>query len=136
LPFEILFVTENFPAGGHAAATRVYERASYWVKAGHEVTVLTCFPNFPQGNYIGLPAVFVRRQCHGRNSRNRLPTYVARNEGFFRRTLDFVSFMMGEHYIRLCSCRGPDVVWQLRRSFSPLVAGWVIGGLKRRPFRL
>ena len=46
---HILFLTENFPPETNAAATRVFERACYWVKWGHEVTVVTCAPNFPIG---------------------------------------------------------------------------------------
>ena len=36
---RILFLTENFPPETNAAATRVFERACYWAKWGHEVTV-------------------------------------------------------------------------------------------------
>ena len=46
---KILFLTENFPPETNAAATRVFERALYWVKDGHAVTVITSAPNFPQG---------------------------------------------------------------------------------------
>ena len=46
---RILFITENFPPETNAAATRVFERALYWVQDGHDVTVITSAPNFPQG---------------------------------------------------------------------------------------
>ncbi len=46
---RILFFTENFPPETNAAATRVFERAVYWARWGHEVTIITCFPNFPDG---------------------------------------------------------------------------------------
>ncbi|MDP6882592.1 MAG: glycosyltransferase WbuB, partial [Rhodospirillales bacterium] len=46
---HILFLTENFPPETNAAATRVYERACFWVDWGHRVTVVTCAPNFPRG---------------------------------------------------------------------------------------
>ncbi len=45
----ILFLADNFPPEKNAQASRVYERACYWVKWGHEVTVITCAPNFPEG---------------------------------------------------------------------------------------
>jgi hypothetical protein len=47
---NILFLSENFPPETNAAATRVFERACYWVKAGHRVTVITTAPNFPEGH--------------------------------------------------------------------------------------
>src|SRR4051794_38714574 len=46
---KILFLADNFPPEKNAQASRVYERACYWAKWGHDVTVLTCFPNFPEG---------------------------------------------------------------------------------------
>ena len=46
---RILFLTDNFPPEVNAPATRTYEHCKEWVKLGHEVTVITCFPNFPKG---------------------------------------------------------------------------------------
>ena len=46
---KILFLTDNFPPEGNAPATRTYEHTVNWVKAGHQVTVITCAPNFPEG---------------------------------------------------------------------------------------
>ena len=51
---NILFLADNFPPERNAQASRVYERACYWQRWGHEVTVITCFPNFPEGKlYFG-----------------------------------------------------------------------------------
>ena len=33
----------------NAPATRTFEHCSEWVKEGVDVTVITCFPNFPRG---------------------------------------------------------------------------------------
>ncbi len=46
---NILFLADNFPPEKNAQASRVYERACYWAQWGHGVTVLTGFPNFPEG---------------------------------------------------------------------------------------
>ena len=46
---NILFFSDNYPPETNAAATRVHERAVYWAKWGHQVTVITCAPNFPHG---------------------------------------------------------------------------------------
>ena len=92
---RILFLTENFPPEVNAAATRVHERAIYWVRAGHEVTVVTCFPNFPQGRlYPGWRQRLWRIDWVDGMRVVRLPTYIARNEGILRRSADFLSFMM------------------------------------------
>jgi len=134
MALKILFITENFPPEVNAAATRVHERACYWVAAGHEVTVLTCFPNFPQGKiYPGYRQSSYDVSVLDGIRVIRLPTYVARNEGFFRRTLDFVSFMMVSIAASLF-VRRPDVVMATSPQFFSAVAGWAIAFLKRRPF--
>ena len=46
---HILFLTDNFPPETNAPATRTFEHARAWVRAGHKVTVITGVPNFPQG---------------------------------------------------------------------------------------
>jgi hypothetical protein len=45
---KILFLTDNFPPEVNAPANRTYEHCREWVKAGAQVTVITCAPNFPK----------------------------------------------------------------------------------------
>lgn len=131
---HILFLTENYPPEVNAAATRVYERAVYWVRAGHRVTVLTCFPNFPQGRiYPGYRQRPWQRETVDGIEVIRLPTYVSRNEGFARRTLDFVSFMVAA-VIASPFLRRPDVVVATSPQFFAAVAGWLVSLVKWRPF--
>lgn len=131
---RILFITENFPPEVNAAATRVYERACYWVKAGHEVIVLTCFPNFPQGRlYPGYRQFPYSRELIDGIVVIRLPTYIARNEGFLRRILDFVSFMLVSSFAA-CFVRRPDVVVATSPQFFAAVAGRIASVARRRPF--
>ena len=49
---HILFLTDNFPPEGNAPAIRTFEHAKEWVKKDTKVTVITCAPNFPEGEYI------------------------------------------------------------------------------------
>ena len=46
---HILFVSQYFPPEMGAPAARVHELAREWRRAGHRVTVLTAFPNHPDG---------------------------------------------------------------------------------------
>ncbi len=46
---KILYVSQYFPPEMGAPAARAAELARYWVEDGHEVTVLTGFPNHPTG---------------------------------------------------------------------------------------
>ena len=46
---NILYVSQYFPPEMGAPAARVSELARHWVRGGHQVTVLTGFPNHPTG---------------------------------------------------------------------------------------
>ena len=92
---RILFLTENWPPETNAAATRVYERAVYWVRWGHEVTILTTAPNFPEGKlFAGYRNDWYRRETVDGITVVRVKTFITANRGTFLRTLDFVSFMV------------------------------------------
>jgi colanic acid biosynthesis glycosyl transferase WcaI len=131
---KILFLTENFPPETNAAATRVYERALYWIKSGHQVTVITCAPNFPEG------ALFDGYQNCWRQTENmsgiqvvRVKTYISENRGIVRRSLDFLSFgFMG--FINGIFLPRPDIVAATSPQFFAVVAGWGIAAFRRLPF--
>ncbi len=46
---RILYLTQYFPPEAGATQTRAYEMANNWVRLGHQVTILTEFPNHPSG---------------------------------------------------------------------------------------
>ncbi|MHC8508095.1 MAG: glycosyltransferase family 4 protein [Rhodospirillales bacterium] len=131
---NILFLTENFPPETNAAATRVYERAVYWAKWGHNVTVITCHPNFPEGRlYDGWPNPWTSRAVMDGINVVRVKTFIAANRGVARRTLDFMSFGAAGLFAAL---RGPkpDVIAATSPQFFAAVAGWAAGALRRVPF--
>lgn len=131
---RILFLTENFPPEVNAAATRVYERARYWRQWGHDVTIITSNPNFPQGNiYAGWSNRWYCVQDYEGLRVVRVKTYIAANEKVLRRTLDFVSFMLSGFVASLFQPR-PDVVVATSPQFFTAVAGWLVGAVRRVPF--
>ena len=46
---KILFITDNFTPETNAPASRTHDHCKEWVKKGAHVTVITSFPNFPEG---------------------------------------------------------------------------------------
>ena len=46
---KILFLSHYFPPEVNAPATRTFEHCVRWARAGHDVTVVTCAPNCPDG---------------------------------------------------------------------------------------
>ena len=131
---RILFLTENFPPETNAAATRVFERAVYWVKAGHEVTVITCAPNFPHGRlFEGYRNAWHQTEEMSGIHVVRVKTYIAANQGVILRSFDFLSFL----FTGLCAALTqpkPDVIAATSPQFFAAVAGWAASGVRRRPF--
>ena len=90
---NILFLTDNFPPEVNAPASRTFDHAREWVKAGHVVRVITCFPNFPQGKvYDGYKNKLYQREKIEGIEVIRVWSYITANKGFLKRTLDFISF--------------------------------------------
>src|SRR6186997_2863966 len=107
---HILFLTDNFPPERNAPASRVYEHACYWVKWGHEVTVLTCTPNFPEGRvYEGYRNRWYQVEIVQGIRVVRVKTFITSNEGALLRTLDYVSFMVASFFAGMIQKR-PDVI--------------------------
>ncbi len=131
---RILFFSDNFPPETNAAATRVYERAVYWVKWGHEVTVITCAPNFPHGElFDGYNNSWYQVEFLSGIKVVRVKTYIAANQGVLRRSLDFVSYLFTGTIAGLFQPR-PDIVIATSPQFFAAVAGWLVAELKNRPF--
>jgi glycosyltransferase involved in cell wall biosynthesis len=90
---KLLFLTDNFPPEVNAPATRTFEHCVEWVKSGIDVTVITCFPNFPEGKLF---EGYHNRLCQVENIDGirvvRVITFITANEGLFKRTLDYISF--------------------------------------------
>lgn len=131
---HILFITENFPPERNASASRVYERACYWVKWGHQVTVITSVPNFPEGKvYPGYQNRWYQKETMDGIQVVRVKTFISANEGFFLRTLDFVSFMASAIAAGFFQQK-PDVVMATSPQFFAAVGGWAVSRIHRRPF--
>ncbi len=131
---NILFLSENFPPETNAAATRVYERACYWVKAGHRVTVITQAPNFPQGKlFPGYENSWRQFEDMDGIRIVRVKTFISPNRGVVLRSLDFLSFFLTAVWAGLKEPT-PDVIAATSPQFFAAVAGWVLGARKRVPF--
>src|SRR5438034_6783151 len=90
----ILFLSNNFPPERNAIASRVFERGRLWVESGHELTVITCAPHFPEGQiFEGYRNAWMRETKDGVQV-VRVPVYITANEGVAKRSLSFASYMV------------------------------------------
>ncbi|MCC6983206.1 MAG: glycosyltransferase family 4 protein [Bauldia sp.] len=131
---RILFLTDNFPPEVNAPASRTYEHSREWVAAGHEVTVVTCAPNFPKGRVFPgyRNRLWSRETVDGINV-IRVWSYISANEGFLKRTLDYASFMASAILAAPFLGRA-DLVVGTSPQFFAAIGAWMISALKRRPF--
>lgn len=131
---HILFLTDNFPPEVNAPATRTYEHCRIWAAAGHRVTVITCAPNFPKGEvFEGYRNRLWQREDMDGIDVIRVWTFITANEGFLRRSLDYISFMVTAIPAAL-AVRKVDILVATSPQFFCPCAGYVVGLLKRRPW--
>lgn len=131
---HILFLTDNFPPEGNAPATRTYEHAREWVKLGHKVTIVTGAPNFPEGKvFDGYENSWYSKSTLEGIEVRRVKTYITANEGFAKRILDFMSFMVSSFFAGLF-VKKPDVIIGTSPQFFTAVSAWALSAVRRKPF--
>ena len=131
---RILFLSDNFPPEVNAPATRTYEHCREWVKAGHQVTVITCNPNFPQGKLF---AGYRNRLLPQHETIDgievvRVWSYITANEGFVRRSLDYLSFALSSFLAGLF--RECDLIVATSPQFFTTWSAWALSRVKQRPW--
>lgn len=133
---HILFLSHYFPPEVNAPASRTYEHCKQWVKDGCEVTVVTCEPNHPRGKiYEGYKnRLYFVEHIDGIKV-VRIWTYVTANEGVFKRTLNYISYL-GAAIITVPFLRSADAVISTSPQFFNGLAGYFVSRIKRAPWIL
>ena len=131
---DILFISDNFPPEVNAPASRTFEHCREWVKAGCRVTVVTCAPNFPNGRvYEGYENRLFQEEVMDGIRVVRVWSYIAANEGFAKRIMDYVSFMAST--VAMSPRLGtPDVIVATSPQFFSACAAFLISRIKSRPY--
>lgn len=130
---KILFLTDNFPPEVNAPATRTFEHCKEWVAAGADVTVITGFPNFPQGKvYEGYRNRLRQVETIEGIKVIRVWSYITANQGFLRRTLDYLSFAFSSFLFGLF--QKADVIIATSPQFFTTWTAYLLSKLKRKPW--
>jgi colanic acid biosynthesis glycosyl transferase WcaI len=134
---KILYVSQYFPPEMGAPAARAIELSRHWAAAGHDVTVLTGFPNHPTGE---VPAEYrdkfrrlvIREQI---DDVNVVRTWLLPfpNRKAYERMLNYSSFCLSAAATGLFVKR-PDVVIASSPQLLVGLSGWWIARWKRVPF--
>jgi glycosyltransferase involved in cell wall biosynthesis len=134
---KILYVSQYFPPEMGAPAARAAELSRHWAASGHEVTVLTGFPNHPTGvvppEYrASFRRLVAREQTEGVNVfRTWLLPFPNRNA--YKRMLNYSSFCLSAASTGLFLAR-PDVVIATSPQLLVGLSGWWLAQWKRVPF--
>jgi len=134
---RILFLSHYYPPEVNAPATRTFDHCVRWARAGHDVTVLTCAPNCPNGAvYPGYRNAW-RRQVEYLDGVRvvRVWTWTAPNAGTIRRILNFLSYLLSAVLASIRLPR-PDVVAATSPQFFCGWAGVLVSRLRRVPLVL
>ena len=134
---RIAYLSHYFVPEPAAPAARVHEFARAWTRAGHQVSVITAFPNHPVGRippaYRGtwwttewIDGIRVLR-CW---------LYAVPNRGVARRGLDHLSFMATSVLLGMPRLGPVDVVVASSPPLFSALSGLLIARLKRVPFVL
>ncbi len=132
---RIAYFCQYFVPESAAPAARVSELAHEWTEAGHQVTVITGLPNHPTGvvpdEYRGV--VFRRERLRGVDVwRNWL--YATPNEGFIKKTLSHLSFMLSTLVLSVPRLRGHDVIIVSSPSFFVVITACLAHWIWRIPY--
>lgn len=130
---KILFLTDNFPPEVNAPANRTYEHCVEWVKKGADITVITCTPNFPKGKvFEGYKNKLYQKEIIDGITVIRVWSYIAANQGFLRRIIDYTSYAFMAFWASLFV--KTDIIMATSPQFFTAVSGYCAALFKRKPW--
>jgi colanic acid biosynthesis glycosyl transferase WcaI len=134
---KILYLSQYFPPEMGAPAARASELSRHWVDAGHEVTILTGFPNHPTGvvhpGYRKKLRRLVMREHVGKIDVVRTWLLPFPNRKAYERILNYSSFCLSAATTGMCVSR-PDVLIASSPQLLVALAGWWLSWINCVPF--
>jgi colanic acid biosynthesis glycosyl transferase WcaI len=134
---KILYVSQYFPPEMGAPAARVAELSHHWARMGHDVTVLTGFPNHPTGI---VPEDWRSRLRRLRYTETVDGVQIVRtwlwplpNRKAHERIRNYASFCVSAGITGL-ALHKPDVIIATSPQLLCALSGWWLAWWKRVPF--
>jgi len=104
---------------------------------GHDVRVVTGFPNYPDGKlYPGYGLKLIRREFMDGIPIDRVPLYPSHSRSVVGRILNYVSFAMSLTVYGLVVLKRPDVMYVYHPPLTVGLAAAVVGAIRRIPLVL
>jgi len=131
---RILVLTDRFLPEISPPCFRVMDHAQEWLKAGHEVTVVTCAPNEPHGRlFQGYRNRLWQEEWIEGVRVIRLWSYMAETPGTLKRSLDYASFALSA-MAYFWKYPPFDVILASSPPLFVPLSGYVVSRLRRRPW--
>ncbi len=134
-PLRILYLSQYYPPEIGATQTRAVEMAANLTRMGHQVTVLTEFPNHPLGV---IPAKYkwklFQRSTEAGIDVIRLWVFARPNKTFVTRMAFYISYMFMAFIAGLLLRRKYDVVYATSPPLFVAAAGYGVRLLRRSRF--
>ncbi len=134
---KILYVSQYFPPEMGAPAARAAELAQHWANAGHEVSILTGFPNHPTGVVPAEWRSRLRRLTFhekvGSVDVYRTWLWPLPNRKAHERMRNYASFCVSSA-LRGMTLPRPDVIIATSPQLLVGLAGWWLAFARRIPF--
>ena len=134
---KILYVSQYFPPEMGAPAARAAELAQHWAEAGHDVSILTGFPNHPTGvvppEWRSRLHRLVYREKAGHVEVFRTWLWPLPNRKAHERMRNYASFCLSAG-LRGLGIPSPDVIIATSPQLLVGLSGWWLSFAKRVPF--
>lgn len=133
-PSRVLYFSQWFPPENGAVGLQV---AKGLIAKGHEVEVLTGFPNYPTGRLSpGYKLAPYRREVMDGVVVHRVFLYPSHDRSSFGRALNYLSFFISSLFFCLIKGHRYDVIYVYHPPILPGLAAALSGLLTGRPFVL
>ena len=134
---KILYVSQYFPPEMGAPAARAAELAQHWAQAGHDVSVLTGFPNHPTGvvpeEWRPRLRGLTYRESVGKVNVFRTWLWPLPNRKAHERMRNYASFCISAA-LRGLTIPRPDVIIATSPQLLVALAGWWLAFVRNLPF--
>jgi len=132
---NIAFYSHYFTPEIGAPSSRVHDLSRQFQAAGHNVEVVTCFPNHPAGKiYEGYSPGVYMRELLDNVLVHRHWTYITPNKGFLKKTIGHVSYLPSAVLVSNRRLNPPDIVIGSSPTFFAAMAAAIAGIQYKTPF--
>ncbi|TOF61791.1 glycosyltransferase WbuB, partial [Vibrio parahaemolyticus] len=101
-------------------------------RQGHEVEILTGFPNYPGGKvYDGYKILPYQKEILDGFTIHRAPLYPSHDSSAIKRILNYLSFSVSSTIIGLLKVRSVDVIYSYHPPLTTSISAALLGIFKR-----